>query len=93
MGKWLDEFSQKTVDRDTDNTDESRVLSVLSVRHGGVLPKKYYPELSADGYVWCLDCKHLDGVCTHPQNPHRNLGESSQFPRDCRLFEWSKVKQ
>ncbi len=43
MGKWLDEFSQKTVDRDTDNTDESRVLSVLSVRDGGVLDEK--PEL------------------------------------------------
>ena len=43
MGKWLDEFSQKTADRGTDNTDKSRVLSVLSVRHGGVLDEK--PEL------------------------------------------------
>lgn len=52
------------------------------------------PELAADGYVWCVDCRHWGGGgvdcpdagpgCTHPDNAFRQ--QQPLAPRKCRWF-------
>ena len=47
---------------------------------------RWNPELAAEGYQWCLDCQHLDGLnCTHSDNPFRS--QQPQVPRKCRWYE------
>lgn len=48
--------------------------------------ERWNPELTAKGYVWCLDCQHWCGnACTHTDNPFRN--QQPLTPRKCRWYE------
>lgn len=47
---------------------------------------RWDPELAAEGYIWCYDCKFWGGqICQHPDNPFRN--QCPQAPRICRWYE------
>ena len=48
------------------------------------------PELAVQGYVWCQDCKHFNGVnCNHTDNPFHTITKCSQAPRKCQWYlEW-----
>lgn len=54
------------------------------------LQSRWNPELAAEGYVWCLDCRHYRGQrgqlygCNHPDNPYRK--QEPRVPRYCRWF-------
>ena len=92
MAKWLAAFEEKypeMPDSRTDNTDNTHVMAVLSVQDLAVCEEKtierWNPELASQSYVWCLDCKYLDKVCTHPDNPFRE--QCVQVPRKCRWYE------
>ena len=51
---------------------------------------RWNPELAADGYVWCQDCQHFNGVnCDHTDNPFRTVTKCKQAPRKC---QWYKSK-
>lgn len=89
----------------TDSTDTSHDLSVLSVPDQAVLEEKaidpelmgaltredrWDPELSSQGYVWCLDCKYWDSqICSHIDNPFRK--QCAQAPRKCHWYEGETV--
>jgi len=54
------------------------------------LTKEYRwdPELASEGYVWCLDCQHFNGVnCDHTDNPFHTIIKCSQAPRKCQWYE------
>ncbi|HIF50430.1 MAG TPA: hypothetical protein EYQ42_02655 [Thiotrichaceae bacterium] len=48
-------------------------------------PDRWDPELAAVGYQWCLDCRYLNEVCIHPDNPFRQ--QCPQAPRKCQWYE------
>lgn len=60
--------------------------------------ERWNPELAAEGYQWCYDCRHWQPgrsrrrgqshVCTHPDNPFR--AQEPRVPRYCRWYEASK---
>jgi len=48
---------------------------------------RWNPELVVEGYVWCLDCQHFNGVnCNHTDNPFHTVTKCSQVPRKCQWF-------
>ena len=50
------------------------------------LTERWNPELAADGYVWCIDCRHWSGTaCTYPDNPFRK--QCVHVPRKCQWYE------
>ena len=52
------------------------------------LSERWDPELAAQGYVWCLDCKHFDDVnCNHTDNPFRTVTKQPLAPRKCQWYE------
>ena len=72
-------------------TDEQRTY--LRIHRTSILevllrPERWDPELASDGYVWCLDCQHFNGVnCDHTDNPFRTVTKCPQVPRKCQWFE------
>jgi len=46
---------------------------------------RWNPELAAQGYHWCYDCRYFDQTCTHPDNPFRK--QCPQAPRKCQWYE------
>lgn len=49
------------------------------------LVSRWNPELAADSYVWCLDCRHWSGTaCRHPDNAFRE--QQPLAPRKCRWY-------
>jgi len=56
---------------------------------------RWNPELAAEGYVWCLDCRYWAGGgvdhpdagpgCTHPDNPYPD--KQPLAPRYCQWYE------
>jgi len=49
---------------------------------------RWNPELAVEGYVWCLDCQHFNGVnCGHTDNPFHTVTKCPQAPRVCQWFE------
>lgn len=56
---------------------------------------RWNPELAAEGYHSCLDCRHWGGGgcdnptsgpgCTHPDNPFRH--QQPLAPRKCRWYQ------
>ena len=95
MGKWLAAFDEKypeTPNSRTDNTDNTHVMAVTSVQDMGVCEEKtvdrWNPELASEGYVWCLDCQHFNGVnCNHIDNPFHTVEKQPLVPRKCQWFE------
>ena len=83
----------------TDSTHKKYVTSVLSVRHFRVKDEKnqaqvtsdsdrWDPELATEGYVWCLDCQHFNGVnCNHTDNPFHTVTKCPKAPRKCQWYE------
>ena len=52
---------------------------------------RWDPELSAKGYVWCIDCQYFNGVnCNHTDNPFNTVTKCPQAPRKC---QWYEVKE
>jgi len=50
--------------------------------------ERWNPELAAQGYVWCLDCKHFDSVnCKHADNPFHTIEKQPAVPRKCQWYE------
>ena len=87
MGKWLEAFkdeSEKTGVLPTDNIDTMETMSTLSVDKSGVFDR-WNPELAAQDYHWCYDCRYFDQTCTHPDNPFRK--QCPQAPRKCQWYE------
>ena len=63
-------------------THKSSILEVL------LRPERWDPELASEGYVWCLDCQHFNGVnCNHSENPFRTVTKCPQAPRKCQWYE------
>ena len=53
-------------------------------------PERWNPELASEGYVWCLDCQHFNGVnCNHTGNPFHTVEKQPLVPRKCQWFEIS----
>ena len=51
------------------------------------LSERWNPELTSDGYVWCLDCQHFNGVnCNHTDNPFHTVEKQPLAPRRCQWF-------
>jgi len=46
---------------------------------------RWNPELAAQGYHWCYDCRYFNQTCTHPDNPFRK--QCPQAPRKCQWYE------
>jgi len=96
MGRWLAEFQENTLETGnltTDSTDTSYDLSVLSVPNQGVgnekleTEERWNPELTSEGYVWCLECQHFNGAnCNHTDNPFHTVSKCPQAPRKCQWF-------
>ena len=100
MGKWLAEFQNNMAETGksyTDNTDVTCVLSVMSVHQpriseeisGDEIIERWNPELDDEGYVWCLDCKYLNSVCTHKENPFPT--RCIRVARKCQWFSKSSI--
>ena len=52
--------------------------------------ERWNPELASEGYVWCLDCQHFNGVnCNHIDNPFHTVEKQPLAPRKCQWFESS----
>ena len=50
--------------------------------------ERWNPEYVQQGYVWCLDCQHFNGVnCNHTDNPFRTITKCPQAPRKCQWYE------
>lgn len=50
---------------------------------------RWDPDLAAQGYQWCLDCRHWGGkACAHPENPFR-----TQQPLAARKCRWHEGKE
>ena len=50
--------------------------------------ERWDPELAVEGYVWCLDCQHFNGVnCDHTDNPFHTVNKCPQAPRKCQWYE------
>jgi len=47
--------------------------------------KRWNPELSTIGYVWCFDCIYWNDACSHPKNYFRK--QCGHVPRKCHWFE------
>jgi len=53
---------------------------------------RWNPELLVEGYVWCLDCQHFNGVnCNHTDNPFHTVTKCPQAPRKCHWFNKHEV--
>ena len=101
MGRWLAEFQENTLEtgnQTTVSTDTSNDLSVLSVPKRGIRTEKseiddrWDPEFASEGYVWCLDCQHFNGVnCDHTDNPFHTVTKCPQAPRKCQWFNKHEV--
>ena len=72
-------------------TDEQRTY--LRIHRTSILevllrPERWNPELASEGYVWCLDCQHFNGVnCNHTDNPFHTVTKCPQAPRKCQWYE------
>jgi len=65
---------------------KSEILKVLTRED------RWNPELAAEGYVWCLDCQHFNGVnCNHTDNPFHTVTKCPQAPRKCQWFNKHEV--
>ena len=54
--------------------------------------ERWNPELASEGYVWCLDCQHFNGVnCNHTDNPFHTVTKCPQAPRKCQWFNKHEV--
>ena len=74
-GEITDEFLESAIKHKTE------ILTTLSE------PKRWNPELASEGYVWCLDCKHFNGVnCNPSENPFRTVTKCPQAPRKCQWY-------
>jgi len=53
-----------------------------------VITERWNPGMAAEGYVWCLDCRHFNGVnCDHTDNPFHTVTKCPQAPRKCQWYE------
>ena len=53
-----------------------------------VITERWDPELAADGFVWCMDCQHFNGVnCNHTDNQFHTVAKQPLAPRICHWFE------
>jgi len=49
---------------------------------------RWHPELAAEGYIWCADCQHFNGVnCDHTDNPFHTVTKCPKAPRKCQWYE------
>jgi len=49
--------------------------------------ERWNPELASEGYVWCLDCQHFNGVnCNHTDNPFHTVTKCPQASRKCQWY-------
>ena len=58
------------------------------------LSERWNPEYAQQGYVWCLDCRHFNGVnCNHTDNPFHTVNKCPQAPRKCQWFNKDEVME
>jgi len=51
------------------------------------LMERWNPELSAEGYQWCFDCKNWNGKsCTSKDNPYAEVEKCPQAARICKWY-------
>jgi hypothetical protein len=64
---------------------KSEILAVLTKE------ERWNPELAVEGYVWCVDCQHFNGVdCDHIDNPFHTVTKCPQAPRKCQWYKSQK---
>ena len=72
-------------------TDEQRTY--LRIHRTSILEvllrsRRWNPELAKEGYVWCFDCLHFNGVnCIHTDNLFHTVTKCPQAPRKCQWYE------
>jgi len=50
--------------------------------------ERWNPELAAQGYQWCFDCKNWNGQsCTSKDNPYAKVEKCPQAARICKWYE------
>ena len=65
---------------------KSAILAALTKEN------RWNPELAVEGYVWCLDCQHFNGVnCNHTDNPFHTVTKCPQAPRKCQWYGENRV--
>ena len=83
------EFSEKRHPSKLTKLTEAPYVGSVSTE-GGHFPEitgdgRWNPELAAQDYHWCYDCRYFNQTCTHPDNPFRK--QCPQAPRKCQWYE------
>ena len=67
------------------STNDTNIANIANIAKG---VERWNPELAAQDYVWCLDCKHFDSVkCNHADNPFHTIEKQPAAPRKCQWYE------
>ena len=79
---------QRNHERNNGATSDKKTMQLnahLQANKVAQVAERWNPEYATQGYVWCLNCQHLDKVCTHSDNPFRK--QCIQVPRKCQWYE------
>jgi len=88
------EFSENNPHKELTKPTKAPSVSFVSNEIGHISEKlgRWNPELALEGYVWCLDCQHFNGVnCNHTDNPFHTVTKCPQAPRKCQWFNKHEI--
>ena len=81
------EFSENNPHKELTKPTKAPSVSFVSSA-SRAFDERWDPELATEGYVWCLDCQHFNGVnCDHTDNPFHTVNKWPQAPRKCQWYE------